>query len=1247
MPFYSERLHNEEQLPEKGFYIGLVLTSHEMHHGHLDQQLYKLLQNEFSQSKGLQAMSWNGRMLGRDFNYSVRKGEILSYLQGNYFLLKENNPKTALNYYNPGSSSTPDNFYFHSNLVYNNRGNAYLQLQQFSEAISDFDKAISNVAEYDLPYYNRGCAFAQRNERGDLNSAMQDFEKFLQLHGPDVDAYNNLGVTQLKLRNIAESIKTFSKAIELDPEYSLAYLNRAQAHQNYYQLEQAIQDFNKAIELAPFDSRSYYSRGLLYQEEKKYVDAIHDIRIAKHLNPAGMNLYDPLLNALKRECEHSGMVIPVLESTVYPKTEREQLKEIVAQIDQLKQQLTTLTTADASYEALTERMTQCEARLDLLAGDTNNGGTRSIREDQSSIDSTQSESFRTSIPNTAEEPGFLEASTHRFRKVEAYIEAGRFEAALEVTKDILIDYYENERAQQKLEYIFNLLNYNQRQRKQVKHEILIRHLEIDYLTPYVYASMSQQAYQEAPTPPHGWELLSTETIQSTGYFGVAFVNFLQQTIVIAHRGTEFEKMNDLYTDLKFFLSESIPEQVDNALAFSRSVMLSYPGYRIEQTGHSLGGVLAEVCAWFSNKPAVTFESPGSRNLIQRIRSQRQGQNDNIDLQDCQITTYLASPNPLNTVAPHVGTVRRLFFKIPQHPVEPPGYLQNMATWFGSWWFLPEELATEVQQNQEILDRVIRAMAYYTRQQHAIENMLALFDPHTGQLKSTAKPAQSIIDWPKGIDNFARYYRLILEHEEEFVSHHYDPTFVETLMPADQANLRDPHIIGYETAPYDPQRLLLTDLGSEAVTYLNTFQTTDENPLGLSLHVLNHMAIQDNAIQLTGELNADECQLYFAQYFDLRDISTPHPPESWSTLFNFGAAQGEIITPYNDAYKDIRSLEKTASMVQTSDATKPMIPLSWLSSIMPFFSLLVRRLSLLEEAMRSSEMVTVEQPTSADRDNRIVDSGHWDTEIQRDATTGAPLFTYRVFEDTQEVGSATFYQHPLLCRSEDGTRHNVIARDGVFSDLDLESSAALEHIEETCAALPSTFSEQIAATSVQAGLHGMLRGSLNVLTSAMALQGFSQKQQFWSQNALYYGAFFLVYCVQHFATQSILDSAITPFYQATVGVGLLFLWSTLLHCFSRGCLMASSALQNRSWERTAQGFHLLSQSLGYGVYAWDAYARGPVLAGIRIASGIASEKTVTTLGHAMVHRLFGGSTAPENQDSKDDNAIHLSFNKKMQ
>jgi hypothetical protein len=133
---------------------------------------------------------------------------------------------------------------------------------------------------------------------------------------------------------------------------------------------------------------------------------------------------------------------------------------------------------------------------------------------------------------------------------------------------------------------------------------------------------------------------------NNGFWGCTYVNETTKEVIICFKGTGSAKVDgekignlksfntddvddsrpnktivqDLTADLKLMLGV-IPNQASTARKlFKRSTETWDPSqYAYSITGHSLGGYLAQVVAYWYNLPSVTFNAPGAWGDLQRAK----------------------------------------------------------------------------------------------------------------------------------------------------------------------------------------------------------------------------------------------------------------------------------------------------------------------------------------------------------------------------------------------------------------------------------------------------------------------------------------------------------------------------------------------------------------------------------------------------------------------------------------------------
>jgi TonB family protein len=99
----------------------------------------------------------------------------------------------------------------------------------------------------DFSYYQKRAG-AYVNS-GDLDSAISDYSKAIELKSSDVSSYLNRGMAYSQKKNYDLAIKDYDKAIELDPKDLLAYLNRADSYEKKGDMKKAAGDYEKAVAL--------------------------------------------------------------------------------------------------------------------------------------------------------------------------------------------------------------------------------------------------------------------------------------------------------------------------------------------------------------------------------------------------------------------------------------------------------------------------------------------------------------------------------------------------------------------------------------------------------------------------------------------------------------------------------------------------------------------------------------------------------------------------------------------------------------------------------------------------------------------------------------------------------------------------------------------------------------------------------------------------------------------------------------
>ena len=113
-------------------------------------------------------------------------------------------------------------------------------------------------------------------ERGELTSAIEDFDEAVKLKPDSVDAWFYSGIARVRIGRHEEAIKKFDEVIKLDADFVAAWFHRGSAKMELKRYEGAIADYDEAIKLDGGFARAWLNRGLAKIELKRYEDALTD-----------------------------------------------------------------------------------------------------------------------------------------------------------------------------------------------------------------------------------------------------------------------------------------------------------------------------------------------------------------------------------------------------------------------------------------------------------------------------------------------------------------------------------------------------------------------------------------------------------------------------------------------------------------------------------------------------------------------------------------------------------------------------------------------------------------------------------------------------------------------------------------------------------------------------------------------------------------------------------------------------------
>jgi len=171
---------------------------------------------------------------------------------------------------------------------YHSLGDARQSKGDLEGAIAEYTKGIELNPHDVACYHSRGDA---KLDKKDLEGAIADFTKAIELKPHDSDHYHRRGDAKLDKKDLEGAIADYTKAIEIKPDDAGSYHRRGDAKQDKYDWDDAIADYTKAIEIKPDDAGSYHRRGDAKQGKNDWEGAIADYTKAIELTPDDAGSY--------------------------------------------------------------------------------------------------------------------------------------------------------------------------------------------------------------------------------------------------------------------------------------------------------------------------------------------------------------------------------------------------------------------------------------------------------------------------------------------------------------------------------------------------------------------------------------------------------------------------------------------------------------------------------------------------------------------------------------------------------------------------------------------------------------------------------------------------------------------------------------------------------------------------------------------------------------------------------------------
>jgi tetratricopeptide (TPR) repeat protein len=163
------------------------------------------------------------------------------------------------------------------------------QFGKWDQAEKDYRKILEKNPNYPEIHFRLARLILSRpNPSGDFASqAKQELEKELAVNPANAGAEYVMGELARQAQELPEAVKRFSKAVELEPNFSDAYLGLGMTLLSQKEYAQAVAPLEKAVKLQPANPAAHYSLATAYARTGRKEEADREFALQQKTTPAG------------------------------------------------------------------------------------------------------------------------------------------------------------------------------------------------------------------------------------------------------------------------------------------------------------------------------------------------------------------------------------------------------------------------------------------------------------------------------------------------------------------------------------------------------------------------------------------------------------------------------------------------------------------------------------------------------------------------------------------------------------------------------------------------------------------------------------------------------------------------------------------------------------------------------------------------------------------------------------------------
>ncbi len=167
-------------------------------------------------------------------------------------------------------------------IYFSNYGNVLQDLQRWSEAVPQYQKAIALDPGYADANYNLGNALQKIGQHA---VAIESYRRAIALNPAWAEAYLNCGNSFDALGQFADALWNYDKVIECNPGFSGGRINRANVLAKLGRQPEALEEYNLATTMGKDAYQAYVGSAEIFIAQSRFSEAIEKCQLAIKIKP--------------------------------------------------------------------------------------------------------------------------------------------------------------------------------------------------------------------------------------------------------------------------------------------------------------------------------------------------------------------------------------------------------------------------------------------------------------------------------------------------------------------------------------------------------------------------------------------------------------------------------------------------------------------------------------------------------------------------------------------------------------------------------------------------------------------------------------------------------------------------------------------------------------------------------------------------------------------------------------------------